>query len=94
MNKIDKKLADIKDSLEKTNDLFLELATDSDQLNFPVLYAIGREGKAAGKLEDVRRSKSLNPVMQTIINYIPPPKIEKGPCRMLILPAATPTFSG
>ena len=83
INKIDKKLADIQDSYEKTNDLFLELATDSDQLNFPVLYAIGREGKSALNLEDVQASKSLDPIMQTIVDYVPAPTIEKGPFRML-----------
>ena len=83
INKIDKRLADIKDSFEKTNDLFLELATDSDQLNFPVLYAIGREGKAAVKLEDVQASKTLDPIMQTIVDYVPAPTIEKGPFKML-----------
>ena len=83
INKIDKKLADIADSFEKTNDLFLELATDSEQLNFPVLYAVGREGKAAVKLEDVQGSKDLDPIMQTIINYIPAPKVDAGPFRML-----------
>jgi GTP-binding protein len=84
INKIDKKLADIKDSFEKTNDLFLELATDSDQLNFPVLYAIGREGKAAEKLEDVEKSETLDPIMQTIINTIPSPKVEEGPFQMVV----------
>jgi GTP-binding protein len=83
INKIDKKLADIEDSFEKTNDLFLELATESDQLNFPVLYAIGREGKAAVKAEDVRASTSLDPIMQAIISHIPAPTIEDGPFKML-----------
>lgn len=83
INKIDKKLADIKDSFEKTNDLFLELATDSEQLNFPVLYAIGREGKAAVKMEDVKNSTSLDPIMQTIIKHIPAPRIETGAFRMV-----------
>ncbi|MBF8249929.1 MAG: bipA [Candidatus Levybacteria bacterium] len=83
INKIDKKLADIEDSFEKTNDLFLELATDSDQLNFPVLYAIGREGKAAVKMEDVSKSTTLDAIMQTIIDYIPAPTIEEGPFKMI-----------
>ena len=83
INKIDKRLADIQDSYEKTNDLFLELATDSEQLNFPVLYAIGREGKAALNLEDVQTSTSLDAIMQTIVDYVPAPKIDTGPFRML-----------
>jgi GTP-binding protein len=83
INKIDKKLANTAETLEKTNDLFLELATDSEQLNFPVLYAIGREGKAAEQIEDVANSTNLEPVMQTIINYIPAPKVEAGAFKML-----------
>jgi GTP-binding protein len=83
INKLDKRLADIQDSFEKTNDLFLELATDSDQLNFPVLYAIGREGKSALNLEDVQASTTLDAIMQAIVDYVPAPTIEKGPFKML-----------
>jgi GTP-binding protein len=83
INKIDKKNADIKDSLEKANDLFLELATDAEQLNFPVIYAVGRDGKAALKLEDVQNSTSLDAVMETIINYVPAPTIDEGPFKWL-----------
>lgn len=83
INKVDKKNADIESAFEKTNDLFLELATDSEQLNFPVLYAIGREGKAAEKLEDVAASTSLSPIMDTIVKHISAPKIEDGPFKML-----------
>ena len=46
VNKIDKKDALIKNSLHKIYDLFLELATHESQLEFPILYAIGRDGKA------------------------------------------------
>ncbi|MBI2049500.1 translational GTPase TypA [Candidatus Roizmanbacteria bacterium] len=84
INKIDKKMADINSALEKTNDLFLDLATNTDQLNFPVFYAIGREGKAALKLEDVSKSTSLDSIMQEIINYVPPPKTEEGVFKMLV----------
>lgn len=84
INKVDKKMADIKTSFEATNDLFLELATSTDQLNFPVLYAIGREGKAAEKLEDVAQSSSLDPIMQAIINYIPKPTVQDGPFQMVV----------
>lgn len=84
INKVDIKMADIKDSLEKTNDLFLELATNTEQLNFPVLYAIGREGKSAQKLEDVEKSESLDSIMQTIINEIPSPKVEEGAFKMVV----------
>jgi GTP-binding protein len=84
INKIDKKLADIKASFEKTNDLFLDLATNTEQLNFPVIYAIGREGKAAVKLEDVMKSTSLEPIMDAIISHVPPPHITDGTFQMLV----------
>ncbi len=46
INKIDKKDADIDTTIRKIHDLFLDLAITDDQLDFPVFYAIGREGKA------------------------------------------------
>ena len=60
INKIDKQLADIDKTLNATNDLFLELATDTEHLEFPVFYAIGREGKAAKTLEELKKAKILN----------------------------------
>ncbi|OGH14427.1 MAG: GTP-binding protein TypA, partial [Candidatus Levybacteria bacterium RIFCSPHIGHO2_01_FULL_38_26] len=84
INKIDKKLADVNSCIEKTNDLFLELATTTEQLDFPIIYAIGREGKASEKLEDVEKSENLEPIMQAIINTIPTPKIEEGSFKMVV----------
>lgn len=84
INKIDKKLANSESTLEKTNDLFLELASDTEQLNFPVFYAIGKEGKAVEKSEDLSDDSTLDPIMQSIIEHIPPPKTEDGPFRMVI----------
>src|SRR5579859_3121115 len=52
INKIDRKDARIDQVLEWTQDLFLELATSDEQLDFPVLYAIGREGVAMYQPED------------------------------------------
>src|SRR5690606_21943322 len=43
INKIDKKFANPEKVLDKVNDLFLNLATDPEQLEFPVFYAIGRQ---------------------------------------------------
>ena len=84
INKIDKKLSDIKTTLEKTNDLFLELATDTEQLNFPVFYAIGREGKVSAKPESVASSKNLDEIMRAIVEHVPAPKVDKGPFKLLV----------
>ena len=84
INKIDKQLADVNKSVEKTNDLFLELATHTHHLDFPVFYAIGREGKASSKLEDVQSAPNLEPILNEIIEYIPAPKVEEGAFQMVV----------
>ena len=84
INKIDKQLADVNKSVEKTNDLFLELATHTHHLDFPVFYAIGREGKASSKLEDVQDALNLEPILNEIIEYIPAPKVEEGAFQMVV----------
>src|SRR5579884_62850 len=83
INKIDRRDARIDQVLEWTQDLFLELATDPDQLNFPVLYAIGREGVAMYHPEDER--KDLEPLFETIVNTIPAPLVNAdAPLQMLV----------
>src|SRR5581483_6297124 len=47
INKIDRPSARVAEVLELTQDLFLELATDAEQLDFPVLYANAKEGRAS-----------------------------------------------
>lgn len=84
INKIDKKLANIPHTVEKTNNLFLELATEPEQLDFPILYAIGREGKAGHTPEEAMQSSTLEVLFETIITYIPSPKIEAGPFQMVV----------
>jgi GTP-binding protein len=79
INKIDKKLANIARTLDKINDLFLNLVTDSTQLEFPVFYAIAREGKVFSKLPegDLTIAGSvegdLTPLLDAIISEIAPP---------------------
>ncbi len=84
INKIDKTLADVNRTLETTNNLFLEIATHHDQLDFPVFYAIGREGKASKNLEDVKSSTNLESILDEIISFIPAPNIEEGTFQMLV----------
>lgn len=84
INKIDKQLADIPHTIERTHDLFLELATDVEHLEFPVVYAIGREGKAGMTVEEALASTNLEPLFEEIIKFIPAPKVEEGPFQMLV----------
>src|SRR5690242_791133 len=68
INKIDRRDARIQQVLSWTQDLFLELATHADQLDFPVLYAIAREGIARLHPDDT--NTDLVPLFETIINTV------------------------
>ncbi len=94
VNKVDKKMADIKSTVDKTSDLFLEVVANPDQLNFPVFYAIGREGKVSAKLEELSEKSTLDPLMQSIIDYVPAPKNDQGPFQMLIAALDSDTHKG
>jgi small GTP-binding protein len=63
INKIDKPAADPKHAEEQVLELFLELGATDEQADFPIVYAIGRQGIAKLKLED--DSKDLTPLQQT-----------------------------
>lgn len=78
INKIDKQFANPAKVLDKVNDLFLELAKSEDQLDFPVFYAIARDGKVFDKVptqEEIDSTKpSIVPLIKKIIDYVPTPK--------------------
>lgn len=78
INKIDKQFADIEKSISRVQDLFLEVCKSEDQLNFPVMYAIGRDGKSWDHV--VTRDADGNfpeatilPLLDKVIDYIPSP---------------------
>ena len=75
INKIDKPAARIDEVESEIADLFLELATDESQLNYPIYYAIARDGKA-GKTTDL--DNDLHVIFESIINDIPAPKIDEN----------------
>jgi GTP-binding protein len=82
INKIDRENARIPEVLNLVQDLFLELATTDDQLDFPVVYASGRQGWAT--MDPNVEGKDLSPLFETIIKEVPPPVIEEGPFQMLV----------
>ena len=82
VNKIDRQNARIAEVLKLTQDLFLELATDAEQLDFPVLYASGREGIVV--TDPGMEGKDVSPLFDLIVEKIPPPQIEEGPFQMLV----------
>ena len=83
INKIDRRDARIEQVSEWTQDLFLELATRDTHLNFPILYAVGRDGVAMYHPYDERRN--LEPLFETIVNTVPAPLVDaNAPLQMLV----------
>ncbi len=69
INKIDKPAADPAECEVAVLELFLELGASDEQADFPIVYAIGREGIAKRNLED--DSKDLTPLLDAILEYVP-----------------------
>ncbi len=95
INKIDKTSADPARCEEQILELFMELGANDKQLNFPVVYAIGRMGIAKLKLED--DSKDLTPLLETILKYAPCASnedLEKAPLMLQPFNLAYDNFMG
>lgn len=87
INKIDKKDARIEEVKNEVEQLFLNLAIDDSQLDFPVYYANGRAGKAFSSIPDdlINTPGDLTPLFRAIINDIPAPKTDPNlPFQMLV----------
>lgn len=76
LNKIDKPAADPVRSEEQVLELFLELGASNEQSDFPVVYAIGRDGVAGRTLADMPSMggsvRDLSPLLDTILEKVPP----------------------
>ena len=96
MNKIDKPARRITEVADEVSDLFLELATNDDQLLYPTYYAIGRDGKAWVEVpENPDGPADFKPIFEAIINEIPAPKVEvEGDFQLLITSLAYDNFLG
>jgi GTP-binding protein len=79
INKVDRPDARIKEVVDDTYELFLDLDADEDQIDFPIVYACARDGLASltqpadGSLPD---SDSLQPLFATLLQTIPAPSYE------------------
>ena len=83
INKIDRSDARPQQVHEDIFDLFCELDASDAQLEFPLIYAVGREGIAKRNLEDP--STTLEPLFETIVEKIPPaPGDAEGPLQILV----------
>ncbi len=76
INKIDKPAANPDHCHEMVLELFMELGANDAQLDFPTIYAIGRQGVAMKKLADER--KDLTPLLDMILEHVPPANKDKS----------------
>lgn len=94
INKIDKQGANPEMALESTFELFMDLGAGDHSLDFPVIYASGRQGKA-GKEPDIEKMENILPVFEAILQHIPSPIVEKNkPLQMLVTSIASDNFKG
>ncbi|MET9921034.1 translational GTPase TypA [Streptomyces sp. NPDC002669] len=81
INKTDRPDSRIDEVVNETYDLFLDLDADEDQIEFPIVYACGRDGIASlTKPEDgtvPADSTSLEPFFSTILEHVPAPTYEE-----------------
>ena len=83
INKIDRSDARAPEVLDEILELFIALGADYHQLDFPVIYAIAKQGKSTLSLDTP--GETLAPLLETIISTIPPPKFEPSkPFQMII----------
>jgi GTP-binding protein len=83
VNKIDRHDARPEAVLDEIYDLFIDLDANEDQLEFPVIYAIGRDGIAKKNLAD--ESDSLMPLFEAIIESVPAPRGDtKAPLQIMV----------
>ncbi len=83
VNKIDRPDARIAEVLDEVYELFFDLDAAEDQIEFPVLYAIGRDGIAQHNAED--QGTDLRPLFDTIVSEVPGPAFDpESPFQMLV----------
>ena len=83
INKIDRPFARPVEVANMVQDLFLELATEAEQLDFPILYSNAKMGYALADLND--KSNSMAPLFEAILTHIPPPSDDvQGSFQLLV----------
>ena len=83
INKIDRPEARVAEVVEMVQDLFLELATKPEQLDFPVLYASARQGYAT--TDPNVPGTDMRPLFEAVLESVPPPAADvEAPLQMLV----------
>jgi GTP-binding protein len=83
VNKIDRSDARPAEVVDEIYELFLDLDATDEQIEFPILYAVSREGTAKRKMED--ESLNLQPLFEQIVESIPAPKEQRSDSLQLLV---------
>ncbi len=98
VNKIDKRDQRATEVVGEIEHLFLDLAVSDDQLEFPVYYSIGRDGKAWDHLPtpaEIDAPADLGPIFDAITSDIPAPRVDPtGSLQMLVTSLAWDSYQG
>ncbi len=96
INKIDRTDARPDEVLNEIFDLFDKMGATDEQLDFPTLYAVGREGWAVNSLDDVNNSdKNLKPLLDLILRHVPAPVVDRdAPFKMIATTLSGDNFLG
>jgi len=93
INKVDKKDQRAEKVVDMTFDLFVELGATDEQLDFPILYGIAREGIVKKSLEDA--STNIDPLFETIIHHVKPyPNLEHENLQLQVCSLAYDEYIG
>ncbi len=93
INKIDRPDGRPDEVVDEVFDLFVALDANEDQLDFPILYASGRNGWCTKELDDPR--EDLKPLIETIISHVEKPKVDvDAPFSMLVTLLESDPFLG
>lgn len=93
INKIDKKDQRALQVIDEVYDLFLDLKATDDQLDFPILYGIAKEGIVRYEMDDT--NNDIEPLFETIVKHVQPyPNVMDKPLRMQISALAYDDYIG
>ncbi len=92
INKVDKENCTPEEVHEAVFDLMFNLEATEDQLDFPTLYGSAKYGWMSDGWKN--KTKDITPLLDAIIKYIPPPKVEIGSIQMLITSLDYSNYTG
>lgn len=93
INKIDKKDQRALQVIDEVYDLFLDLKATDDQLDFPILYGIAKEGIVRYEMDDT--NNDIEPLFETIVKHVQPyPNVMDKPLRMQVSALAYDDYIG